>query len=252
MNAQVIPFQYQATSIRAITDESGEPWFVAADVCSALSMKTEQIRRLDEDEKGLRIVQTPGGEQEMSVINESGMYHLIMTSRKAEAKQFRKWVTSEVLPSIRKTGQFIHEAATITPEQQNALQQIVARKTADDARKRAGLWSRFNNHFKLGSYKQLPAAKFAEAVMYLDQVAEDAPPALPFAPFQRLLTVIENGQITKMSPLPPKSCVVDPENDVSLRTFFGEYLPLDKLSMLIRMATDRLEQVAQRSLTKQK
>ena len=79
---------------------------MAADVCAAIDIGTEQIRRLDEDEKGLHLTQTLGGKQEMSVINESGLYALVLRSRKSEAKRFRKWVTSEVLPAIRKTGQY--------------------------------------------------------------------------------------------------------------------------------------------------
>lgn len=250
--AQVIPFQYNTAEVRVVTDDLGETWFVAADLCAVLqhSNSRKALERLDADEKGVTTVYTLGGNQEMAVVNESGMYHLIMTSRKPEAQPFRKWVTSEVIPSIRKTGQYAHELATITPEQQNALQQIVARKSADDGRKRAGLWSRFNNHFKLGSYKQLPASKFPEAVIYLDGIAEDATISALLPVAQRMLTIIEGGQIQSMTALAPRACVVDPESDVSLRTFFGEYLPLDKLSCLIRMATDRLELAAQRSIQK--
>ena len=63
-------------------------------------------RLLEDDEKGVQNVDTPGGSQKVCIINESGLYHAVITSRKAEAKKFRKWVTSEVLPSIRKTGSY--------------------------------------------------------------------------------------------------------------------------------------------------
>lgn len=98
-------FNFDTHAVRTLTRD-GEPWFVAADVCDVLTISTEATRRLDDDEKGLRTVQTPGGQQEMTIINESGLYSLILTSRKPEAKRFKKWVTSEVLPSIRKTGQY--------------------------------------------------------------------------------------------------------------------------------------------------
>ena len=101
----LIPFSFESHSVRII-NKHGEIWFVAADVCTAIDIGTEQIRRLDEDEKGLHLTQTLGGKQEMSVINESGLYALILRSRKPTAKRFRKWVTSEVLPAIRKTGQY--------------------------------------------------------------------------------------------------------------------------------------------------
>ncbi|MCC7227373.1 MAG: Bro-N domain-containing protein [Burkholderiaceae bacterium] len=102
----IIPFQFEQQVVRIHLDAAGEPWFVATDICAALTITTEQTRRLDEDEKGLRTVQTPGGRQEMVCISESGLYSLILTSRKPEAKRFKRWVTHEVLPSIRKTGAY--------------------------------------------------------------------------------------------------------------------------------------------------
>lgn len=164
MSAQIIPFQYHSTHVRAIADDKGEPWFVAADVCAALSIRTEQIRRLDDDEKGLRLIQTLGGEQEMSVINESGLYHLIMTSRKAEAKQFRKWVTSEVLPAIRKTGKY---EATITPAQQLQIRRAVSKVAKGSPENFSKVYHRLYDAFAIGKYEQLPAARFDEAVEFL-------------------------------------------------------------------------------------
>ena len=100
-------------SVRVSTDENGEPWFVAADVARVLDYRTasDAIRYLDDDEANTlkqRIRSENGVEQErqMLIINESGLYNLIFRSRKPEAKKFRKWVTEEVLPSIRKTGSY--------------------------------------------------------------------------------------------------------------------------------------------------
>lgn len=250
--AQVIPFRYQANAIRACADGSGSPWFVASDVCGVLGYKNVsrtigQHCRAEGVTK--RYTPSPSGNQEMIYIDEGNLYRLIIKSNKPEAEPFERWVCDEVLPSIRKNGQFIHENLTITPEQQNALQQIVARKTGDDGNKRAALWSRFNNHYKLGSYKQLPASKFPDAVVYLDSIAEDAP-ALPFPETIRMLAVFEGSQMVKARQLNSKEVVMDVSDDKSLRTVFAEYLPLDKLSMLIRMATDRLEMAAQRSIQK--
>ena len=104
--SNIVAFDFESHNVRVVMDENGEPWFVAADICSAMTISTEQTRRLDEDEKGLRTVQTPGGQQEMVAISESGLYSLILTSRKPEAKRFKRWVTHEVLPSIRKTGSY--------------------------------------------------------------------------------------------------------------------------------------------------
>jgi prophage antirepressor-like protein len=84
----------------------GEPWFVLSDVCKVLELSSPHkvANRLDNDEKGRTLIPTLGGQQEMSVINESGLYAVIIRSDKSQAKPFRKWITSDVLPSIRKHG----------------------------------------------------------------------------------------------------------------------------------------------------
>ena len=104
----VVPFNFQSHEVRTIKI-SGEPWFVAKDVCEVLELKNPSValQVLDGDEKGLSKVYTLGGSQQVSVINESGLYTLIVRSNKPQAKVFRKWVTQEVLPTIRKTGQYI-------------------------------------------------------------------------------------------------------------------------------------------------
>lgn len=107
MGADVIPLIFPETNKRVrIVMIDGAPWWVARDVCNVLQMERPDaaLRGLDEDEKGAHSVSTPGGEQRMSVINESGLYSMILRSRKAEAKAFKKWITGEVLPEIRRTG----------------------------------------------------------------------------------------------------------------------------------------------------
>lgn len=86
----------------------GEPWFVAADVAAVLGLGNlhSSLALLDEDERGLHTVDTPGGPQSVVIVNEPGLYSLILRSRKAEAKAFKRWVTHDVLPAIRKTGQY--------------------------------------------------------------------------------------------------------------------------------------------------
>jgi len=108
MNTNLVPFNFEGSQVRVVTDENGEPLFVAADVCTVLGIQntTDALKRLDNDEKGIDSIDTLGGAQEMSVINESGLYNLILGSRKPEAKRFKHWVTHEVLPTIRKTGTY--------------------------------------------------------------------------------------------------------------------------------------------------
>lgn len=104
MNAVQV-FESAGQSLRVV-EIGNEPWFVAADVCRALgiSRTDDGVGRLDDDEKGAASIRTPGGAQEMRVVSEAGLYTLIMGSRKQEAKAFRRWVTHDVLPAIRKTG----------------------------------------------------------------------------------------------------------------------------------------------------
>ena len=87
---------------------NGEPWFVGKDICDLLGLANSRksLQALDEDEKGVTNGYTLGGNQELTVINESGLYHLIFISRKSEAKSIRRWVTGTVLPSIRRTGSY--------------------------------------------------------------------------------------------------------------------------------------------------
>lgn len=107
MENSMVSFKKDGYELRTTTID-GEPWFVAKDVAEVLGygLATNMTRRLDEDEKGIRLSHTLGGEQNLTVINESGLYSAIIGSQKPEAKAFKKWVTSEVLPTIRKTGRY--------------------------------------------------------------------------------------------------------------------------------------------------
>ena len=107
MSNDLITFEFVTQSVRVLIID-GEPWFVAVDVCAALHINNNRmaLERLDDDERGVSVMDTPGGPQKMSIINESGLYALILTSRKPEAKKFKKWVTSEVLPTLRKQGHY--------------------------------------------------------------------------------------------------------------------------------------------------
>ena len=103
--------------VRSILKDD-EPWFVAADVCRALEIgnNRDALSRLDADEKDVASTDTLGGKQEMSIVNEAGLYSLVLGSRKPEAKAFKRWITHEVIPSIRKHG------AYMTPEK---LQEVL-------------------------------------------------------------------------------------------------------------------------------
>ena len=123
----------QFGQLRAIQDESGEPWFVAKDICNALGLAntTEALRGLDDDEVSnfINSEVAQNGGRAPRIINEPGFYKLIMKSRKPEAKAFQRWVTHEVLPSIRKKGGYIAAAADETPEQIMARAVLLAQDT---------------------------------------------------------------------------------------------------------------------------
>lgn len=101
-------FNYEAAQIRVIVQD-GEPWFVAKDVCEVLELgnPSQAVSRLDDDEKAIISNDTPGGTQEMLVVNEPGLYSLILGSRKPEAKSFKRWITHKVIPTIRKHGAYM-------------------------------------------------------------------------------------------------------------------------------------------------
>ena len=101
-------FNYNNNAVRTI-EKDGEPWFVLKDVCNVLGISKyrDTAERLDADERASVRVDTLGGKQEMTCINESGLYNVILRSDKPEAKPFRKWITAEVLPAIRKTGAYM-------------------------------------------------------------------------------------------------------------------------------------------------
>ncbi|MFS1522726.1 Bro-N domain-containing protein [Microbulbifer sp. 2304DJ12-6] len=125
-NSPVIPFDFHSHAVRVIEADDAI-WFVATDVATALEYTTAKdlARNLDDDEKGRQIVPTLGGDQEMTVINESGLYHAVLKSRKPKAQEFRRWVTSEVLPTIRKTGGY-HATQTTDADKYALLNAMVA------------------------------------------------------------------------------------------------------------------------------
>jgi len=108
MSGELHSFNFEGRSLRVVM-QGEDPWWVATEVGSVLGLKGhggQVVHSLDGDEKGVRTVDTPGGPQQLMCVSESGLYALIFKSRKPVAKRFRKWVTSEVLPALRKTGTY--------------------------------------------------------------------------------------------------------------------------------------------------
>lgn len=143
-------------ALRSILIDS-DPWFVAADVCKALELeKTNRaLSRLDDDEKGAHSVSTPGGRQRMSIISESGLYSLILGSRKPEARAFKRWITHEVIPSIRKHGAYMTDSLLDALEAHpEAVPEYLNRLRSENARNRE-----LNRRLRLA----LPKAEYYDA-----------------------------------------------------------------------------------------
>ncbi|MDV6277267.1 BRO family protein [Rhodococcus erythropolis] len=107
-------FSYGQDRIRT-SEENGEPWFVAQDILEILDLNRSSLASLDDEEKGVHTMDTLGGRQKVATINESGLYSLILRSRKPEAKAFKRWITGTVLPALRKTGTYSTAPALTGP-----------------------------------------------------------------------------------------------------------------------------------------
>jgi prophage antirepressor-like protein len=124
----LIPFTFEKHTLSVITHDSGDPWFIASEVCAALELDnvSKAVSRLDADEKeSITLSNAFHSELKTLIVNESGLYNLILGSRKKSAKEFKRWVTHEVLPKIRKTGQYAVTAHSSVPDTWDVLAQIV-------------------------------------------------------------------------------------------------------------------------------
>lgn len=147
MELAIQPFQFEdRCTVRALERE-GEPWFYATDVCSALGVvnSSDAVARLDEDEKStLALTDSGGRPYKVLIINESGLYALVLSSRKPEAKAFKRWITHDVIPAIRKHGAYL--APSMTPgellvamanrflDQEREIEALKAKQTEQDDR----------------------------------------------------------------------------------------------------------------------
>ena len=122
-------------SVRALLGQNDEPCFVTKDILGILELDRTALRKLDDDEKGVDLIHTLGGNQEVSTVTEPGFYKLVMRSRKPEAKAFQRWVTHEVLPALRRDGGYM-VARDETPEQTMARAVLLAQQTIDRQKSR--------------------------------------------------------------------------------------------------------------------
>lgn len=131
MNELMIFSNPEFGNIRTM-ERDGAPWFVGKDVAAALGYKdaTKAAReRVDTEDRGVAKMDTPSGQQEMTIINESGIYALVLGSKLPTARKFKRWVTSDVIPSIRKHGGYINGQENMTPRELMASALLMAQKT---------------------------------------------------------------------------------------------------------------------------
>lgn len=169
---QLSTFNFESNSIRTLVINN-EPWFVAKDLCNAINISNyrDAIERLDEDEKGVALTDTLGGKQEMNIVSESGMYTLILRCRDAVKKgsiphRFRKWVTSEVLPQIRKTGSYSKTTVDQRTGLRNAVNMLVSKKGLiySDA------YHLVHQRFNVESIEDLTLEQLPQAVEYVHKI----------------------------------------------------------------------------------
>jgi len=160
-------FIFKGTQIHAFADGNGETWFSAGDVCAVLgySNDSEAINKYCR-EKGISKHDSHAEDEDhgLTYINEGNLYRLIINSRNEGAPAFESKLTEEILPAIRKAGGCAtpQDASALSLAQQNALRQIISQRSVN-----ADIWSSFNDHFEIGSYIELPAERFVDAISFL-------------------------------------------------------------------------------------
>lgn len=135
MNNEIQQFYFNNAALRTLTDEAGEPWFVAKDVCDILEISnpSDALKRLDDDERSRFNL---GRQGETNIVNEAGLYALVLGSRKPEAHEFKRWVTHEVLPQIRRTGGYIPASETDDDITILAKAVMIGQRTMEEQKRR--------------------------------------------------------------------------------------------------------------------
>lgn len=163
-------FKYENNDVRTV-EMNGEPWFVGKDVAAALgygkgkSLANAVTNHVDSEDKGVTELMTPGGKQNVTIINESGLYSLILSSKLPTAKQFKRWVTAEVLPAIRKNGGYIANQETMTDAELMSQALLVAQKTLEARTKRLEELAAANKQLESENAEMSGKAQYFDAVI---------------------------------------------------------------------------------------
>lgn len=160
MSNEIQQFYFNNAALRTLTDEAGEPWFVAKDVCDILEISnpSDALKRLDDDERSRFNL---GRQGETNIVNEAGLYALVLGSRKPEAHEFKRWVTHEVLPQIRRTGGYIPTTDVDDDMTILAKAVMIGQRTMEEQKRRIAAQESHINELE-------PKARFADAVAASD------------------------------------------------------------------------------------
>lgn len=180
-----LSFCFESNPIRILGDQIN-PLFVALDICKALGFTNHRkaiTDHVDPEDLCKEFVETKGGRQEVNCVNESGMYALIFGSKLPSAKRFKKWVTSEVLPAIRKNGAYnVEQPSTLTPAQQLLVRQAVASRAKTESKHYQTIYRAIYNRFQIARYDQLHQSDLNECLKFINEVdlrVPEAPKAEP-------------------------------------------------------------------------
>ena len=195
----IVQFSFGTEKVRTLGDALN-PLFVASDVSNILGYGStkDATRILDDDEKTAVIIDTTGGKQTMTAVTESGLYALVLKSRRPEAKRFRKWVTSEVLPAIRRNGKYEtpdFNTAKITEYQQWELQKAVAKRAKNTAVHYHTIYRAIYNRFQIPRYTELKQRDFEDCIAFIEDVDLTVPTAEPAKPAEPELPLEKKGGV---------------------------------------------------------
>lgn len=173
-------FSFENSQVRTL-GSAESPLFIAIDVASALGFKdrTNAIKQHvdQEDLCKQEITDSMGRKQTVNCVNESGLYALIFGSKLESAQRFKRWVTNEVLPAIRKQGRYECPIATLTPAQQLAIREAVAKRAKDVSANYQTIYRAIKVRFQIPRYNELPRRQFAECLKFIDAVDLKVPEA---------------------------------------------------------------------------
>lgn len=226
-------FSFESFSVRTLgTPEL--PLFVANDVCSALGFGNGRqaiASHVDPEDLIKSEIETAGGRQTVNCVNESGLYALIFGSKLESAKRFKRLVTSEVLPSIRKTGRY-EAQTTITPAEQRAIQREVAIRAHKTSSNYRTIYRAIKARYQIARYDQLPRTQLEDCLDFIKEVELDVPEVLH-------TTHPDDGGCPHcgLHPIPAGSIVLSSREAENLRTFvyYWRYLFREDLETVLKL-----------------